>query len=166
MDVVIETRRLQLRRLCAGDFAAVAAFLQDPSVMYAWEHGFSDREVEDWLAENARRYERDGYSYFAALDRASGLVVGAVGPLVETVGTARVPGVAYILRRDCWGRGYAFEGARASAAYLFEEQGTARVCATIRPDNAASRQVAERLGMRETGSFVKHYRGKEMPHLL
>ena len=62
--------------------------------------------------------------------------------------------------------GYATEGARASLAYAFERLGAERVIAEIRPENEASRHVAERLGMKTAGSFIKHYRGKEMPHLI
>ena len=40
------------------------------------------------------------------------------------------------------------------------------VIAEIRPENKKSRRVAERLGMTISGSFVKTYKGKEMPHLI
>ena len=62
--------------------------------------------------------------------------------------------------------GYATEGARASLACAFERLGAERVIAVIRPENSASRGVAERLGMEIEGRFIRHYRGKEMPHLI
>ena len=75
-------------------------------------------------------------------------------------------GVGYILGRNFWGRGYASEGAAACVDYAFDQLGAAEVIAEIRPENSASRRVAERLGMTARESFVKIYKGKEMPHLI
>ena len=166
MDWVIETPRLGLRRLKAEDLAELRAFLADPEVMYAWEHGFTDEEILKWVSENQRRYQREGYSYMAAIEKESGEMVGAMGPLVETIDGADHVGIAYILAKAHWGRGLAAEGARACMAYAFEALGAERVIAEIRPGNQASRRVAERLGMKVTGQFTKTVYGREMPHLI
>lgn len=42
---ILETERLYLRKLTQNDYAALAAILQNPRVMYAYEHAFSDEEV-------------------------------------------------------------------------------------------------------------------------
>ena len=46
------------------------------------------------------------------------------------------------------GRGYASEAGAEVARYAFEVRGEERVIALIKPDNAASRKVAERIGFR------------------
>ncbi|MCD8162604.1 MAG: GNAT family N-acetyltransferase [Synergistaceae bacterium] len=163
---MIETERLIMRKITTGDFEATSRILGDAQTMYAWEHGFSEEEVRSWLGENAARYERDGFSFLAAVERSSGEIIGFIGPLVETIEGCRHFGIAYILGRERWGLGYATEGAQASLAYAFERLGAERVIAEIRPENAASRRVAERLGMKTAGRFIKHYRGKDMPHLI
>lgn len=163
---MIETERLIMRKITAEDFEAASRILGDAQTMYAWEHGFSEDEVRSWLGENAARYERDGFSFLAAVERSSGEIIGFIGPLVETIEGCRHFGIAYILDKERWGLGYATEGARASLAYAFERLGAERVIAEIRPENEASRHVAERLGMKTAGSFIKHYRGKNMPHLI
>lgn len=60
-----------------------------------------------------------------------------------------------MLRRDCWGHGYATEAAQAVLRDAFERLGAAEVIADIRPENAASIRVAERLGMRAEYEVVK-----------
>ena len=45
----IMTERCCLRPMTDADFPALCRYLQDPGVMYAWGHAFSDREVWDWL---------------------------------------------------------------------------------------------------------------------
>lgn len=164
--LVIETERLVLRELTEADFEAAREILGDARVMYAWEHGFSDAETRAWIAENIARYRRDGFSYLAAVERAGGALAGFIGPLVETVDGERRMGVGYILGKNFWGRGYATEGAAACVDYAFDQLGADEVIAEIRPENSASRRVAERLGMTARESFVKIYKGKEMPHLI
>lgn len=165
-DAVIETERLIMREITEADFEAASRILGDVGVMYAWEHGFSEEEVRRWIGECIRRYKDDGFSYLAAVEKTSGEIIGFIGPLVETIEGCRHFGVAYILMKERWGMGYATEGARASLACAFERLGAERVIAVIRPENSASRGVAERLGMEIEGRFIRHYRGKEMPHLI
>lgn len=56
--------------------------------------------------------------------------------------------LAWTIRRQSWGRGYATEGARAALAYVFEQMGHDRIISLIRPRNTASIRVAEKLGQR------------------
>lgn len=93
-------------------------------------------------------------------------ILGVCGPLIETINGERRMGVAYIFNKTCWGKGYATEAAQASVNYAFGALGAEEVIAEIRPENKKSRCVAERLGMTISGSFVKNYKGKEMPHLI
>ncbi len=50
-----------------------------------------------------------------------------------------------------WGRGYATEAAEASLAYGFDVVGLDEIVAVAYPDNAASRRVMEKIGMRYDG---------------
>lgn len=164
--VKTETARLMLRELTWQDLDAVSAFLQDEEVMYAWEHAFSADEVSDWLGENIKRYQTDGFSFWAVIAKSSGKLIGVCGPLVETVEGVRRTGIAYIFNKSYWGQGYAEEAAQASVIYALETLGADEVIAEIRPENMPSRRVAECLGMKVQGSFVKTYKGKAMPHLI
>ena len=58
------------------------------------------------------------------------------------------------------------EGAAAWLRYAFDHLGAQQVIADIRPENTASRRVAEWLGMTVAGKHNKHHNGKEMPHLI
>ena len=58
------------------------------------------------------------------------------------------------------------QGAAILLNHAFNELNVQMVIAEIRPENTASRKVAERLGMKCTGKFLKYYRGKQMPHLI
>ena len=166
MRGVMERKRLVYRPMTGEDYDAVCSFLQDPEVMYAWEHAFSSGEVRDWISENRSRYEEDGVGYLLAVERKTGEVVGNIGLLQEMIDGEKRLGVGYLLRKRYWGMGYAAEGAKACFDYAFKYLMADRVIATIRPENQRSIHVAERLGMIPAGRVVKHYCGKEMPHII
>jgi RimJ/RimL family protein N-acetyltransferase len=90
-----------------------------------------------------------GYGHFAVEEKASGRFVGRLGFLYP----AGWPGfeIGWTLARDCWGRGYAIEGARRALEYGFVELDQPHIISLIHPDNRASISVAERLGEKLEG---------------
>ena len=163
----MESERLCFRRLRADDYALISPILQDEQTMYAWEHGFTYDEVCDWIADMLRRYQQDGFGYFAALDKQTGELVALAGPLTEQLSAdTAATGIGYIVRRDLWQQGYGRECAEASIRYAFDKLGAERVIAAIRPGNLASLHVAASCKMQVVGEILKHYRGKAMPHLI
>ena len=71
---------------------------------------------------------------------------GTVGPSRRT-GQAEIE-VVYALSTTVWGHGYATEIGGALLRFAFEELGLRRLVSLIDTDNAASRHVAHKLGMR------------------
>lgn len=163
---ILESSRLLFRELREADFEALRPILGDKNTMYAWGYGFSDLQITEWIEKNKTRYQRDGFSYYAAILRETGALVGMMGLLNEEIGEETLLGIGYILGSDHWGYGLATEGAGAFLEYAFSVLKAAAVIADIRPENAASRHVAERLGMQVVGRHVKHHNGEKMPHLI
>lgn len=56
--------------------------------------------------------------------------------------------LGWIIRRDCWGNGYAVEAARGLIDYFAREMKLRRFIAHCDSENAASKRVMEKLGMR------------------
>ncbi len=166
MQWILESERLGFRNISKDDFNNLCLILQDAEVMYAWEHAFSDDEVHDWINKNLTRYSNEGFSYFAAIEKSTDKFIGVVGPLKANIdGTAYIE-IAYIFNKAFWGKGYAYEGAKACVNYSFDKLKADKVIAQIRPDNLPSRKVAEKLGMKMEGEYLKHYNGKDIPHLI
>lgn len=163
---VLETSRMGFRRISHADHQALRPILGDPETMYAWEYGFDDAQIAQWIDKCLMRYAKDGYAYYAAVDKESGALIGLIGLLNEDIDGDIELGVGYILARCHWGNGYALEGAKGWIDYAFDTLGAARVVADIRPENTASRRVAERLGMCIIGQHVKIVNGKEMMHFV
>lgn len=164
--IVIETKRLILRKINENDYEEIAEILQDIDIMYAWEKSFSRDEVIQWINKNIDRYSNDGYSYYLAINKDDESVIGVMGPLVESINGSDFIGVAYILNKKYWGKGYATEGVASCIDYAFKNLNADKVIAQIRPENKASCMVAQRLNMKIEGEFTKLYEGKEMRHLI
>lgn len=164
--MVLGSERLWFRKITQNDYEPIAAILQNEEVMYAWEHAFVDDEVQEWIDKNLARYAEDGFSYFAVIEKDTNAFIGMMGPLVEKINEEKQIGLAYILDKKHWGRGYAVEGAKVCMAYAFDVLKADQVIAQIRPNNHPSRRVAEKLGMKIQGEYIKHYNGMEMPHLI
>lgn len=59
--IEVQTERLYLRKMQQSDFSALCKILQDEEVMYAYEHAFSDQEVQEWLERQMKRYQDYGF---------------------------------------------------------------------------------------------------------
>jgi RimJ/RimL family protein N-acetyltransferase len=144
----LETERLTLRMLREADLDAYAAMLGDAEVMRYIGDGKPMSRPDAWrsIATMLGHWQLRGYGMLAAVERASGELVGRIG-FWNPEGW---PGfeVGWILRRAFWGRGYAAEGARAVVKYAFTELQQPQIISVIRPENAASIRVAERIGER------------------
>lgn len=164
--MIIETERLILRKMDNGDYSALCKILQDEDVMYAYEHAFSDDEVDEWLKKQLVRYETDGIGLWAVVLKENGEVIGQCGLTKQLWWGENVVEVGYLFRKDFWHKGYATEAAVACKDYAFNRLGEKRVYSIIRDLNLPSLRVALRNGMKMCGVQVKHYYGIDMPHLI
>ena len=164
--MILQTARLFLRELTPDDRASLCETLQDAEAMYAYEHAFSEEEVDDWLARQIRRYQEDGFGLWAVVRREDGAFLGQCGITRQDFGGERVPEIGYLLARKYWHKGYAAEAAIACKKYAFDALGLPAVYSIIRENNLPSRRVAEKNGMRIVGKLVKHDYGMEMPHFV
>ena len=102
--------------------------------------------------------ELDGYSFWAVIERESGLLAGEAGlfPLTEDRGDIAL---GYALGVDFWGRGYATEAGSAVIAEAVGPLGLERVVAITRATNFRSRRVLAKLGFNPKG--LRHVWGAE-----
>ena len=134
---MIETERLRIEPLPVEARDEMVALWRDPAneLLHGDE---SDEQVRQWV---------DGA--WGVWERATGELVGAC-----TLFFAREHDeweLAYMLRRDRWGRGYASEAARACVLHGFGVLGLDRIVADVDPANVASVRVLEKAGFVEVG---------------
>ena len=151
---VLETERLRLRAFRLDDFETYARWCADAETTRYLGSGPMDREQAfRGLATLLGLWSLRGFGLWAAEEKASGALVGRIGlhlPLDS-------PGieVAWLVDRDRWGEGFASEGARAAIRYGFETLRVTRLISLIRPGNAASIRVAEKVGEHFVGELER-----------
>lgn len=164
--VILETERLILREMTQADLPALKMIHQDPLCMTAYEGPFTDEEVQRWLDNQLRRYREDGFGLWAMVRKETGEMIGQCGLTWQNADGQKVLEIGYLQQRRYWGQGYATEAAIACREYAFHHLGASEVYSIIRDTNQASQAVARRNGMIPCATFVKHYRGVDMPHIL
>ena len=162
--MILETERLALREMQPSDFDALCRIMQDEQTMTAYEGAFSDAEVQAWLDRQLERYRKWGFGLWAVILKENGAMIGQCGLTVQPWKGQKVLEIGYLFERGYWHMGYATEAARACKAYAFDVLNANEVCSIIRDTNTASQNVALRNGMQRADSWVKHYRGVDMPH--
>lgn len=152
---VLETERLGLREFASGDADTLHAVLGDPEVMrYSVTGARTRAEVEDGIRAFQEGYRRDGFGFWAVIDKTTKLPIGFCGlkPL-DIDGVSEIE-LGYRLARAYWRRGLATEIAGATCRYAFDNLGLNRIVAAIDATNRASLRVAEKLGMRYWRPFI------------
>jgi RimJ/RimL family protein N-acetyltransferase len=144
----LETERLVLRRFTADDHTAYAAMYADPEVMRFIGAGGPLPADAAWraIASVLGHWELRGYGLWAVTLRDGGELVGHAG-FLDPMGW---PGfeLGYLFARAHWGRGLALEATQAALKVAREVLKRERVISLIRPLNAPSIRLAERLGAR------------------
>lgn len=142
----VETGRLRLRAFCAGDLDAYAAMQANPEVMRYLVTGRTSTPVEVWrtMATNLGQWALRGYGMWAVEEIDGGKFIGGVG-IFQPLDWPE-PERAYSLDQPFRGQGFASEAAAAARDWLFGHFSLPRIASFIRPDNHASKRVAQRLG--------------------
>lgn len=164
--MILETDRLYLREMKQSDFNSLCNFLQDFQVMYAYEHAFSNDEVQSWLDNQIRRYKEYGFGLWAIIKKDTGEFIGDCGLTYQDFNGKNVLEIGYHLQKKFWHKGFATEVAIACKEYAFNKLNADEVFSIIRDNNIPSQRVAIRNGMTICGEFTKHYYNMDMPHLV
>ena len=148
-DLQLETPRLILRPPRAEDLDAWSEMMAD-DVTTRFIGGVAARPV-CWrqLMTLIGAWHAQGFAMFSVIEKNSGRWIGRLGPWRPEgwPGTE----IGWALVRDCWGRGYAVEGAVVATNWAFDTLGWANIIHSIAPGNVASQRVAQKLGSRNLG---------------
>jgi len=159
-----ETARLHFRPLTAADTAGMFALDSDPAV-HRYLGGIGGRMVTT-PAESAAtialvqaQYRATGVGRWAVLLRATGEFMGWAGLKLiagPMNGQYEFYDLGYRFRPQFWGQGYGYEAAQAWLDYGFQMLGLPRICAYADRDNAGSRRILAKVGLREGNEFTEN----------
>jgi len=147
--MILETERLQLRRLSVDDAEFILRLLNEPSFI----QNIGDRGVR--TVDDARAYilkgpiasyEKFGFGLWMVETRFEGTPIGICGLLKRDV-LADVD-IGYALLPEFWSQGYALESASAVMSHASEKLGLKRVVAVTNSDNQSSIRLLEKMGFK------------------
>jgi len=142
----VATARLDLRMFREDDLDGYADMCADEEVMRFIGAGGPVGADVAWrqMALFLGEWALHGYGMWAVEERASGRLIGRVGFLNPHGWPACE--VGWLLARDAWGRGLAFEATTAAIAYGRANLKIGALISLIRPENGRSIALAQRLG--------------------
>jgi RimJ/RimL family protein N-acetyltransferase len=147
--MIIETERLQLRRLSTDDAEFILRLLNEPSFI----QNIADRGVR--TVDDARgyivkgpitSYEKFGFGLWMIETKSPIAPIGICGLLKREV--LDDVDIGYALLPEFWSQGYALESASAVLSYASERLGLKRVVAVTNSDNQSSIRLLEKIGFK------------------
>jgi RimJ/RimL family protein N-acetyltransferase len=141
----VRTAHLRGRPLADADLDGFLLLGRDERVMRTLGGVRTDDEMRAAHARNLSHWQCHGFGLWSFCDRA-GDFVGRGGLRLFLVDGRAELELAYVLRAEHWGRGYATEIARASVEAGFAELRAESIVAFTLPGNTASRRVMEKAG--------------------
>jgi ribosomal-protein-alanine N-acetyltransferase len=143
------TTRLKLRLPRDADVAAVFDYASHPDVtrFADWPAATQVEQVVTVVREWQQKRESALEFTWVVTERNLDRVIGAVSYRPQDSEVT----FGYVLNRSYWGRGYATELALELVTRLLADQEVACVRATCDAENAASRRVLEKAGLKHRG---------------
>lgn len=132
--------------------------------MAYYPHPFSREESAAWIERNLRRYDVDGFGLLAIIEKGTGTFLGNCGPVVQHVEGVDEIELGWLVRRDRWREDIATEAALGCRDHYGEVLRIRRFISLVRPENRASRRVAEKIGMSIDREIA--WGGEAWPHLV
>lgn len=151
-NLFIETERLIIRTYQPSDLETSYQLMRDKELYRFLEFDALPydeyRLLFNWLMESYETGYEDEFKYsLAIILKETNQFIGWCGiGILEFNKPAKE--VYYLIGREYWNKGYAFEAMESFLKYCFTCLGQQRVVAKVDPENIASKKIIEKLGFR------------------
>ena len=142
-----KTERLRIRPLVARDAKGLHAAYGDPDAMRFWDFTASRDLAQTQARMQGKTHLRAAW---AVVTKDGGRFLGMMCYHHREAWNRRLE-IGYILAREHWRKGLMHEALIPFLGHCFGAMECHRVEASIEPENAASRALAEKLGFRAEG---------------
>ena len=148
----LTSQRLRLRWLEARDAPALFKVFSDPQTMRYWSTPpwTTLSQSEAYIAGIHRHFSMQSLFQWGVVRIEDSAVIGTC-TLVHIDEEHKRAEIGFILRRDCWRRGYMSEALHTLFRFVFETLKLHRIEADVDPRNTASTRLLERLGFQRQG---------------
>ena len=158
---VIETPRLSVRPIDAGDLADLHAVNGDPAVtrFLPYATWTCEDDAQSWFKRMQALTEAATGQQFVIELKTSRTVIGTILLFKHEPTSARAE-LGYALGRQHWRQGLMAEALRAFCTHAFRHAGLRRLEAEVNPTNAPSNELLQRLGFVREGLLRQRWVAK------
>ena len=161
MNIIIETDRLILRELLDSDDDAMFILDSNSNVhTFLGNNPVSSIEESRKYIENIRnQYVENGIGRYAVILKETTQFIGWSGIKYITEpenGHINFYEIGYRFIENYWGKGYAYESAKAWLDYGFNTMNIKSIYASAHIDNIGSRRILEKIGMQLKNEFDRN----------
>lgn len=157
----LETERLSFRKMVSDDLKDWTLFFQNNNREHflALDQNLSPKDkAEQWINLQLERYSKNQFGHLAIIKKSNLKLIGVAGLLLREKEDTFDYEVAYSIRPEEWGKGYATEAAKKMKKFAQDNQLHSRVVSWIHPENTFSKRVAQKNGLRWKGENIE-FRG-------
>ena len=159
MDLILETERLILRPLKHTDAERLFLLDSNPNVhKYLGNNPVTSIDQSIQYIENIKKqYKENGIGRFAVIRKEDNEFIGWCGLKFiteEENNYVNFYEIGYRFREDFWGKGYAFEAAKAWYDYAFNTLKIDILYASAHVENLGSRKVLEKIGLHLKNEYI------------
>jgi ribosomal-protein-alanine N-acetyltransferase len=150
--MILETLRLRLRPLRAGDDAALHAIMSDAEVMAFWDCSqIEDIALTTLILHSQLDQMADKRGFYWAMERAADQAFIGCCDLAEIDRWHHRAEVGFIVARAYWGDGYTLEAMQAVINHAAQALRLKRLSARTHLGNVRSVRLLRRLGFEQEG---------------
>lgn len=159
MNIKLETERLILRPVEMRDVEGMFLLDSNPNV-HTFLGNKPVKKIEEsigYIKNLQNQYQENGIARFAVIHKESGEFLGWSGIKFiteEENNHINFYEIGYRFREEFWGKGFAYESAKAWYDYAFNELKVETLYASAHIDNLASRKVLEKIGLKLKNEFT------------
>ena len=146
--MIVETKRLLLRKINVEDAAFVLRLVNEPSFLSnIGDKGLKNLpDAERFISEGYwTNQEHPGYGMFLVALKDGGEPIGGCGLLYRKV--LDVTDIGFAFLPEYWNRGFAYEAAEAMMKYGYSVLGVKKIVGLTSEDNFGSINLLKKLGM-------------------
>lgn len=153
---ILETERLYLREYNLSDVKRMAEIHADEDTMkYIGKGGVRNEEqTRRGIEYFIKGQTENGFTLWAVIEKETGNLIGHCG--LDYIPDKSDIEIAYLLAKECWGKGYATEIAKETLRYAREKLNLNRIVAMTFPENLPSIKVLDKIGMKPDGTREFH----------
>ena len=160
--MVIETKKLIIRKYTPLDLMELYSLLSDPITMSHYPKPYDLDGAKRWLNWCINSYEKYGFGLWALELKDGNVFIGDCGLSMQNIDGEILPEIGYHIKKKYWRNGYAHEAASAVRDWAFKNTEFKALYSYMTTSNIGSYKTAESIGL----TRIKEYLDEGIPHYV